>query len=66
MGAGRGQALAGDLVLEVLRRNQVGLDHHPIAGCDQIAERVPLRRSGAGGVEAEALEHGLHGGVDRV
>lgn len=42
------------------------LYRHPVSRGDHVAERVPLRRPGAAGVEAEAEEHGLHGLVNRV
>ena len=41
------QLFAGDLLVEVLRRDEVRLDDDAIAGRDDVAERVPLRAARA-------------------
>jgi hypothetical protein len=66
VGAGRRELPAGDLLVEVLRGDQVRLDDHPIPGLDEVPERVPARRPGAGAVEAELAEQRLDRLIDRV
>ena len=66
VGRGARQVLAAQVLVEVLRRHEVRLDDDGVARLDEIPERVPVGRAGAGGVEAQLAQRGLDHLVDRV